>query len=52
MVDRGGEIPLLSHLIHLSDRIAVQIDPNREIPWHCRLLDNATEAEDRCPVRR
>jgi len=31
MVDRGEEVPLLSHLIHLSDRIAVQIDPNREI---------------------
>jgi len=29
--DRGEEVPLLSHLIHLSDRIAVQLDPNREI---------------------
>ncbi|OGQ85621.1 MAG: hypothetical protein A2512_09530 [Deltaproteobacteria bacterium RIFOXYD12_FULL_56_24] len=29
--DRGEDVPLLSHLIHLSDRIAVQLDPNREI---------------------
>ncbi|MFA7383555.1 MAG: HD domain-containing phosphohydrolase [Desulfurivibrionaceae bacterium] len=29
--DRGEEVPLLSHLIHLSDRIAVQLDANREI---------------------
>lgn len=31
LMDRGEEVPLLSHLIHLSDRIAVQLDPNREI---------------------
>ncbi len=31
MVDRGEDVPLLSHLIHLSDRIAVQLDANREI---------------------
>lgn len=31
MLDRGEEVPLLSHLIHLSDRIAVQLDANREI---------------------
>lgn len=31
MVYRGEGVPLLSHLIHLSDRIAVQLDPNREI---------------------
>ena len=31
MMDRGEEVPLLSHLIHLSDRIAVQLDANREI---------------------
>ena len=29
--DRGEEVPLLSRIIHLSDRIAVQLDPNREI---------------------
>jgi putative nucleotidyltransferase with HDIG domain len=31
VLDRGEEVPLLSHLIHLSDRIAVQLDANREI---------------------
>ena len=31
MLDRSEEVPLLSHLIHLSDRIAVQLDANREI---------------------
>lgn len=31
MMDRSEEVPLLSHLIHLSDRIAVQLDPSREI---------------------
>jgi len=31
VMDRGEEVPLLSHLIHLSDRIAVQLDANREI---------------------
>jgi HD-GYP domain-containing protein (c-di-GMP phosphodiesterase class II) len=31
LMDRGAEVPLLSHIIHLSDRIAVQLDPNREV---------------------
>ncbi|MBA3002819.1 MAG: HD domain-containing protein [Desulfurivibrio sp.] len=30
-MDRGKDVPLLSHLVHLSDRIAVQLAPNREI---------------------
>jgi len=30
-MDRGEEVPLLSHIIHISDRIAVQLDPNREV---------------------
>jgi HD-GYP domain-containing protein (c-di-GMP phosphodiesterase class II) len=29
--ERGEEVPLHSHIIHLSDRIAVQLDPTREI---------------------
>jgi HD-GYP domain-containing protein (c-di-GMP phosphodiesterase class II) len=28
---RGKPVPVLSHLLHLADRIAVQIDPPREI---------------------
>ena len=31
MMDRGEEVHLLSHIIHISDRIAVQLDPSREI---------------------
>lgn len=31
MVAGGEEVPLLSHIIHLADRIAVRIDPQREI---------------------
>ncbi|NLZ38206.1 MAG: HD domain-containing protein [Firmicutes bacterium] len=27
----GQEVPLLSHIIHLADRVAVQIDRNREV---------------------
>ncbi len=27
----GEEVPLASHIIHLSDRIAVQLDPGREV---------------------
>ncbi len=29
--ERGEEVPLLSHLIHLADRVAVQLTPEREI---------------------
>lgn len=29
--EEGEEVPLLSHIIHLADRIAVQLDPAREI---------------------
>jgi len=31
MVHQGEEVPILSHIIHLADRIAVQIDPEQEI---------------------
>jgi len=31
MTDGGKDVSLLSHIVHLSDRIAVQIDPSREI---------------------
>ncbi|MFH7320207.1 HD domain-containing phosphohydrolase [Desulfurivibrio sp. D14AmB] len=29
--EEGEEVPRLSHIIHLADRVAVQIDPTREI---------------------
>lgn len=31
VMDRGEEVPLLSHIIHLSDRIAVLLKPDGEI---------------------
>lgn len=31
LLDNGEEVPLLSHIIHLSDHIVAQLDQNREI---------------------